>query len=407
MNALRLILPALVMLAALPLTAHARPRPHDFVAPPRPVTPGAFNRQVPGGPGLGAVLNTSDGGQVYGFDVDQNGTDGVLASAQTINSNGELTVSMQTFNQNTGAIEKTFARYTGYRNSYAVDGIFAGDVGLVTHYVTPKGTIYATREFEIMNPVSKNRFSGKWTPPIKDIDIQGAPENQATSTGVFYAIELKSKDAPIVFSSNVAANTFSKPIALDVNLFGYCTLPQVGQYLPGNDAVFALSPDCGAVHGKAPLNVVVNLATGASTSFNGYNNGYYHAGDVNGLAVDPNTGIGATTTELNAQVEFYNYATQQLITAAQLPCTGDTDQLNSGAGVAVDPANKLFLVTQTYYACGGGGSALYVYDETGKLIESIPGFGFALGEPPPVVNPSTRTGWAFGPSFSQLTQFFY
>jgi hypothetical protein len=152
--------------------------------------------------------------------------------------------------------------------------------------------------------------------------------------------------------------------------------------------------------------VIVDLATGKSTSFSGYNNGAFHAGDVNGFAADPNTGIGATDTELNAQVEFYNFATQQPIAFAQLPCTSNTSQLNSGTGIAVDPVNKLFLVTQTSNACASG-SALYVYDESGNLIESIPGFTFAVGEPPPVVNPNTRTGWAFGPSFDQLQQFFY
>jgi hypothetical protein len=356
--------------------------------------------------GLGVVLTTSDGGQVYGFDVDQNGTDGVLASAETVSPSGANLVSMETFNQNTGKITKTFARYEGLRNSYAVDGIYAGDVGLVTHYVTPKGTIYARREYDVMNPVTAQHFTGTWTPPVNDINIEGAPENQATSTAVFFAIELKKQDAPIVFSSNVAANTFSKVIALDKNLFGYCTLPQTGQYLPGNDAIFALSPDCGEVGGQAPLNVVVDLANGKSTQFNGYNNGYFHAGDVNGIAVDPNTGVGATDTELNAQVEFYNFVTEQPITFAQLPCTGNTSQINSGSGIAVDPVNKLFLVTETYSGCASG-SALVVYDESGSFVESIPGFQFAIGEPAPVLNPNTRTGWAFGPSFSQLQQFFY
>ena len=115
--------------------------------------------------GLGAILTTSDGGQIYGFDVDQNGTDGVLASARTIDSKGDVRASMQTFDQTTVKITKTFARYEGLRTSYAVDGILAGDVGLVTHFVTPKGPKYATREFDVIDPVTKSRFTGTWTPP--------------------------------------------------------------------------------------------------------------------------------------------------------------------------------------------------------------------------------------------------
>jgi len=151
--------------------------------------------------------------------------------------------------------------------------------------------------------------------------------------------------------------------------------------------------------------VIVDLTTGKETRFNGLNNGFFHAGDVNGLAVDSTTGIAATTTELNAQVEFYNLA-QQTGIAAQLPCTSDTSQINSGSGIANDPVNGLFLVTETYYACGSG-SALVVYDEKGNNVETITGFKFAIGEPPPAINPATRTGWAFGPGFNQLQQFFY
>ena len=93
--------------------------------------------------------------------------------------------------------------------------------------------------------------------------------------------------------------------------------------------------------------------------------------------------------------------------AAQLPCTGDTSQGNSGAGIANDPVNGLFLVTDPSYCSGSQGSAIVVYDEKGNLVETITGFKFALGEPAPAINPSKRMGWAFGPAFNQLQQFFY
>jgi len=112
---------------------------------------------------------------------------------------------------------------------------------------------------------------------------------------------------------------------------------------------------------------------------------------------------------LNAQVEFYDLAKQQGIVAVQLPCTGDTDQIYSGSGIADDAVNKLFLVAETYDACSSGAtSSIHVFDEQGNYVESITGFQFAIGEPPPVVNPGKRMGWAFGgPGFSQLEQFFY
>ncbi|MBV8977601.1 MAG: hypothetical protein JO261_13335 [Alphaproteobacteria bacterium] len=359
--------------------------------------------------GLGAILTTKDGGQVFGFDIDRHGNDGVLASGQTIDANGDVRVSVETFDQDTGKIVKSFAKYTGMRNEYSVDGIFAGDVALVTHYITPKGTIFAKRKYETMNPVTGNRFSGDWTPPVKDIDVLQAGVNQDTSQAVLFAIELKKQDNPILLVSDIAAGTFSNLIHLDPGLFGGADGPVLSQYTSAGKAVIALSPDAGKVGGAAPLNVIIDLSSGQMQQFNGYNNGEFHAGSVNGLAVDPNTGVGATTTELNAQVEFYDMAAGKPITFVQLPCTGDTSQSNSGAGIAVDPVNKLFLVTDPFYCDGSQGSALVIYDEQGNLVDTITGFHFAIGEPAPVVNPSKRMGWVFaGPGgFSQLTQFFY
>jgi hypothetical protein len=368
----------------------------------------AANPSVPGQVGLGKVLTTKDGGQIYGFDINQSGDDGVLASAQ--NSQNGFLVSMETFDQNTGKITRFFKKYDGPRNSYSVDGIFSGDVGLVTRYIIPKGQIYARRVYDAMNPVTAEKFTGSWTPPLKDVNVNQVAENQATSTSVVFVIELKKQDIPDLIVSNVGANTFSNVIPLDPNLFGGGNGPQLGQYAAANEAVLALSPDGGAVGGDAPLNVLVDLTTGKTTQFNGYNNGAFHAGYVNGLATDINTGVTATDTELNAQVELYDMASQKGIAAVQLPCTGNTDQIYSGSGIAADPVNKLFLVTETYDACNGGAdSVIAVYDESGNFVETITGFKFSIGEPAPVINPSKRMGWAFGGpnGVSQLQQFFY
>jgi len=362
---------------------------------------------VRGTVGLGKILSTKDGGQIYGFDINQNGSDGVFAEAKTVSPSGSFKVSVDTFDQDTGKITKSFANYTGPRNSYGVDGIYNGDVALVTHYIVPKGSIFAKREYRTIDPVTAEKFTGHWTPPVQDIDVLQGAENQTTSTSVLFAIELKNQDNPDLVVSNIHANTFSNVFHLDPNLFGGADGPQLGQYTSANEAYIALSPDGGRVGGQPPLNVIINLQSGNETKFSGYNNGPFHAGYVNGAAVDPNTGVAATTTELNAQVEFYDLNKKTGIAAVQLPCTGNASQSNSGAGIAVDPVNKLFLVTDPTYCSGSQGSALVIYDEQGNLVETITGFKFAIAEGAPVLNPSKRMGWAFGPQFSQLQQFFY
>lgn len=350
------------------------------------------------GVGLGKIVQTKNQTQIYGFDINQNGTDGVLATATDV----------ETFDQNSAKITGTFPKKLPPGTSYQVDAIFAGDVALVTRFVVPKGKIYAKRFYDVMNPVTAKKFTGSWTPPMKDIDVLQAGVNQSTNTGALFAIELKKQDRPDIVVSNVAANTVSKVIHLDPNLFGGGNIPQFAQDTATNQAVIALSPDGGKVGGSAPINAIVDLKTGKQTQFGGYNNGPFGAGYVNGLAVDSSTGVAATTTELNAQVEFYDLARKGGITAAQLPCTGDASQSNSGAGIASDPVHGLFLVTDPFYCNGNQGGAIVVYDEKGNNVETITGFKLAIGEPAPVVNPTTRTGFAFGgPNFSQLQEFFY
>ncbi|HSC19405.1 MAG TPA: hypothetical protein VLC74_10860 [Rhizomicrobium sp.] len=353
--------------------------------------------------GLGQVLTSNDGGQIFGFDIDQAGNDGVLATASSV----------EIFDADEGKIVKSIGHLTTQDSDYVAYGIAAGDVALVDHEVVPDGELFPKRHYLLLNPVSGKKFTGKWTPPPHGIIVQQMAEDQSSSTTTLFALtSLKRQEQPILVVSDLAANTFSNVIRLNPDLFGVCNGPQLGQFTAANLAWIASSPDCGAVFGRPPINALIDLSTGKVTQFSGYNNGFHHAGSVNGGAVDPNTGVAATTTELNSQVEFYDLNKKKGITFVQLPCTTDTDQLNSGTSVTNDPLNGLFLVSDPDYCDGSQGGAIVVYDEKGNLIETITGFAppkDAVLNPPPRINPSKRIGWAFGgPNGSnQLQQFFY
>lgn len=399
----------LLLLAVVPTAAPAGAVTHTGVRPAfrGPLLPASrAHHRV----GLGALLSTKDGGQIFGFDIDQNGNDGVLASAQTISSGGQFETSMQTFDQDSGKITKLFAHYTGTKKQYAVDAIFSGDVALVTKFEQIGSTIFYRRAYDLMNPVTGEKFTGSWKDPVHDLELAGAAENQNTQTAALFgyvpAKQPSQLPTPVLIASDIAAST-SKVFKLDTNLFGGADDVFVGQWFAANQAVLALSPDAGRVGGDPPLNVIVDMKTGKQQQFNGLNNGQFHAGAVTGMAVDGTSGIAATDTQLNAQVEFYNLA-KQTGTFAQLPCTSDTDEASNGSGIAVDPVNHLFLVTEQLYCDGSQGSAILVYDETGNLIETITGFAFGIGEPAPAINPSKRMGWTLGGAgFTQLQQFFY
>ena len=251
------------------------------------------------------MLSTSDGGQIFGWDINQNGTDGVLATSQNVPEGYK--VSVQTFDQTTATVTHTFAKHSGTRDSYGVDGIFAGDVGLVTHYVVPPGTIYAKRRYELMNPVTAERFTDPWTPPVKDFDVIQNAENQSTSTSVLYGIELNHADCPALAVADLTTGT-STLIPLDPNRYRVGT-PLVAQDTTTNRAVLAASG--GPVGGPPPINALVDLTTGQVVKqWPGFNDGPFGAGFVNGLAVDSTPGIACTTTELNAQVEFYDLSSR-------------------------------------------------------------------------------------------------
>jgi hypothetical protein len=123
----------------------------------------------PGG-SLGPVLTTSDGGQIFGFDIDENGNDGLLASAASAQ------ISVQTFDETTGKITRTLGVRTGKPvakgDDYVADGIFAGDVGLVDFQKAGiPGQTPAKDMYHLLNPVTRKRLNGTWIPPLKLFNV--------------------------------------------------------------------------------------------------------------------------------------------------------------------------------------------------------------------------------------------
>ena len=360
--------------------------------------------------GLGTVLSTSDGGTIFGWDINQSGNDGVLTTATDVGV-GKVKVSVETFDQTTGKITKTFAKAVGNTTSYSMDGIFAGDVALVTHFDGHKNPLSPLRDYDVMKPVTANRLTGQLNTPFQ-LDFGGAAENQTTTTSALYMFDMrKNAFTPDLVVADIATNSISKIIPLDPAHFSAQNGTQIAQDTKTNQAMLAGS-NTGAPGGPPPYLQLVDLSSGKTKTFQLLNGGPFGAGFVNGLAVDSNTGIAAATTELNAQVQFINLATQVSI-GVQLPGTGPSSQGSSGLAVALDPINKLFLVAQPISSTASSGSSIQVFDEAGNFIESINGFNFAQTfQVTPIriaVNPAKRMGFVDGPGSpaTNLQQFFY
>ena len=349
----------------------------------------------------GVIVQSQFGGRIFGFDIDQAGKEGVLCEAQTVEG-GKTMAAVETFDQNSGRILRVVTQLLG-RDDFIALGVVGHSVGLVEREHTVS-FLNVVRTFQTLDPLRRNRFTGKWTPPVgTDHLVSSVSRNQGVDNVAVYAMDISSNFQPIVFSSNVAANTFGPVISITDEDFVNGGNPPMAYDSVANRAVLGHAKLGNPfVPGKI---ATVDLTTGAFTKFTGVG-----LGDVNGIAVDPVTGTAGTTTEIDFSVEFYNLATQ---TGSVQPLPGALNQFFSGADVQFDPVNRLFLVAQPNSSTASSGSSIHVYDVAGNLIESIDGLSFSnAGSVIPAhiaLNPARRLGFVDGPDLevSQIQSFTY
>lgn len=361
------------------------------------------------GPGS-VIVHSMFGGQIFGFDIDQNGTEGVLSEAQDIGVKGKVLAAVETFDQVTGEILSVVKKLQT-KDDFLTLGIVGNSVGLVEREHV-EGIFVAKRIYDELNPMSANKFTGKWKAPLTSHDIiMGVSRNQGaggTFTTAVLAFENGGNDDTFVFGTNVTTKKFGPQVILTDPTFFFSNEPAVGYDYVTNQAVVASSD--GAVGGPAPQIALVDLTTGAVTQFAGIlGPPPYHQGSVNGIAVDSEDGIAVTTTELDARVEFYNLKKKSGF-AVTLP--GNVGQLESGSDVQYDPVHKLFLVAQSVSSTGSG-SSIQVYDTKGNLVESLNGFNFSntfnVVFTHIALNPLNRGGYVDGPdpSVTEIQSFTY
>ena len=326
--------------------------------------------------GQAVVVQDKFGGQIFGYDIDRNGSEGMLSEDLTL-KDGNLLIATETFDQKTGKIIKILAKRTETQDNFVTLGIVGSHIGIQQVY-HEKSLFHFTNTYDTVNPLDGNKFTGKWTPPIdtKTELFEDFETDQATTKGTVMASS-RSCCARFVFGSDVAANTFGPKIMLKDPLFTNGVPPLMAFDSKTNQAVLAQAQ--GAPF-SVPVIATVDLTKGKTTEFTGLGFGF-----VNGLAVDSATGIACTTTETDNSAEFYNLAkkTGFIVT---LPVIGKY----SAAAVAVDPLHKLFFVT---HPVPGTAGQIHIYDEKGNLIRSLTGIDMGPGGVYVALNPSTRTGF--------------
>jgi len=354
--------------------------------------------------GLGPVVQTALGGSIFGWDINENGTDGVLA--ESVTSQQFLSLSaIETFDQSTGAITKLVAKQksvTG-KHQLVVAAVLANDVGLIDdERVHPRG-----REdvFDLMSPVTGGVFTGTWTPPnMRDVIIQSVADQQTDPLVAIMVDDYKVKDrsgVPELLVSDVAKNTVKFLLKFPPGQVWYG--PQiVAQDTKTHEAVIGAQ----AFASNLPDFVVFDLVHGTASTFPDVKNGF---GPFEGIAIDSTTDMMCTTTGVDYSVEFYNLRTHAGISE---PLPGAGGELQAGAAIAADPVNHLFLVTQPSSSVSpSGGSTIFVYGENGTLEEVINGFSFSNTASAVFerveVNASQRVGFVNGLNTNELQSFTY
>jgi hypothetical protein len=341
--------------------------------------------------GAGKILvHSKFGGQIFGFDIDQNGTEGVLSEAKI--SGSQVLAAVETFDQKTGKILRVVTK-TDTQDDFVTMGIVGTSVGLVEHE-HEVSFLHIKRTFHVLNPLDSNQFTGVWTPPIGSKHIimpAGVSRSQGVASVAVFAYDNSGNFIPYVFSSNVAANTFGPVVKItDANNFASVP-PPIAFDSKTNQAVLGGGNGC---FGCAPVIGLVDLTKGKFTEFTGIGFGF-----VNGVAIDSADGIAVTDTEDDANVEFYDLKKQTGFTVV-LPNSGE-QQFFSGADVEFDSLHKLFLVAQPNSSSSSNGSSIYVYDTKGNLKKTLNGFNFSNSFnviPMHIaLNPSKRSGFVDGP----------
>ena len=347
------------------------------------------------------IVHGKLGGLIFGFEVDPNGTEGLLCEAVS-HPDGTVSARVETFNQATGRIITVLARSES-QDDFVALGV-AGSVGLIEREQV-RGLFNVKRTFATINPLAGNMINGRWTPQIDPDQIvnQVKPALDGTPNVAVYALSVSTSVNPVVFSSNLADNTFGPVIDITDPDFTQEAPPVIAFDPIGNQAI--LGHDKPSPFILPPLIAFVDLATGSFVKQTGLG-----LGVINGIAVDSEDGILCTDTSFDSAVQFYSLSDFTGISVF-LPGHDPQTSTASGGDIEFDPINKLFLVAQPFSDGQlNNGSSIQVYDLMGNLVESIDGLNFQGGDNVfPVhitLNPSHRIGFVNGPDLTTAIQSF-
>jgi hypothetical protein len=332
------------------------------------------------------VVHPKFGGTILGFDVDQNGSEGLLSEFTTVGNN--CTYATETFDRMTGKILKVVSRGKAVNcdSGEVASGVVGTSIGLVEyeHSAGIGDPLHTT--FKTINPLEQNQINGSWTPPFeKNAYIGEVSRNQGTAINAFQVYDVK-RELTYIFGSDVGKNTFGPVMQIPYPIYGY-----IGLNTKTNDAVLA-----GATSSYGPSEITLaNLTTGKTTSFDLE----LGSGEIMGIAVDSEDDIAVVATFGDASISFYDLKNKTGFSEVLPGIPQNCDNACTADDVEYDSIHKLFLVAQPLSSQGNTNiSTIYVYNRKGTLLETLNGFQFtgARFDLFPVhiaLHPSDRSGF--------------
>lgn len=355
---------------------------------------------------LGPVVTSQFGGEIFGWDIDQNGNDGVLTETVL----GSTTINAtETFDQATGKITKVVQKTQGLNPEPVVDAIAGSDVGIVDveRQEIQHSQLERNDYFDLIDPVTGEKITGRSKPrAMLGIVPNFVTNNQTSPNQVMMTLypDKRGVDQVGMYTYDTVRNAWGRRLDFPKGFLFQNGFPNYAAVdATTNEAVVGyLGRARYNPHESATL-YVMDAATGKHLhSFYGVGYGW-----PNGMAIDPTTDTMCTTTTGDTDIELYKLSTGKG-KVVQIPIYYfNGGSFTNGAAVAADPIHHLFLVAQLNSTFSpNGGSTVIVYDEHGKLVEYINGFEFfnqfSVVVPHLAVNPSNRTGYVNGPNLNQL-----
>jgi hypothetical protein len=348
--------------------------------------------------GPGVIVSSKFGGAIYGWAINENGTDGFFTEAPMVGHT--LISTIETFDQTSGTITKVVARQRSKSENHELfaDAILANDVGLIDDERAFLKKHIRRDVYDAMAPVLQNKITGTWTRP-HGVDF------------LLYDIADQQTNPVAVMAATILDGVITKPPTFEVVVANVATNKILRTlYAPSGDGVnypYFVAEDTATQHAYVPaanhdsetVFIDYDLRTGrASNNFVAP----AFSGPVNGIAIDSATHVMCTTTSADYSVQMYDLKTEKQTFVGQIPNAGGEGQ--AGSSIAADPIDHLFLVEQPNSLLGG--SEIYVYDEHGDVLEGLTGFAF--GDDSGIqVTAASRGGYVAGPQANQLESFTY